>query len=1471
MKNRALRVLSYLLTVCMICTCVPMAAFAVPSAVTAGDSAYEMSEQDVAVLAEDTQAPQIKNIIFMIPDGAGYGSYDFSNDVKVAGGFDDAKFPYKTPVDDSPMTLRDYHAGSSITLNVYNSMTDSAAAGTALSTGVKTINNYVGVDRRKMPRANLTEAAQSVGKATGIVSTYEWCHATPASFTAHSLQRTAYDDFFRQIENKGLQVVLGCGYGTVAGTIQNAVDNGYTVVATKAEMAAVKPGDKIWGNVYDSSFNFDIYNGEDTATLAEMTNAAITALSADEDGFFLMVEGSKVDTGGHSNSTHEMSSDYIAFDEAFKVAVDFAKGRNDTVVIAVPDHDTGELKYADLVASGNLAAAVAETQSGVDSALVEWGTGSHSTDNVPFWCYYPEGVTPLEGSKAFGEDYYGNPAREDYVVDNIDIARWAASFMDVDLDELTKELFVDVTDIGIYDSSDKKFTFNNGDKYVYKDEGVYYLNGVKTEMEGLAIVIEEKVYVPAEIIDEADWNYVNGASDGITGTGTKDDPFVIDDAWDFLEFTNNMINGETYSGKYFIQNADIDMASKPQYNGVLSDKSFAGYYDGKGYTLNVKIDTTASSSNAVIFGVNDGTIVNLGVTGEIKSAGGYAAFVRKNNTNGKIVNCFVNATVTSTGASGKGFTISSYGKIVNAYFGGFASHHPITDGSNVTNGYYVEGSYNGSSTTGTLVSVDAAKTTLAETLAGGLSSAATLLGGTTEDLNTWYYISGVDYPVLKVKTPEVTGITLTPSAVTVKRGESTTLTATVLGNYNPSQEIVWEINPKPESENTKLYEDGFFKIGEDETQGSFTVIAKSAVAGNFAISSTVTVDLASDPVIKEDGSRTHPYLVENEDDFMAITNDLLNGTNSYKNKYFKQTADIDMAGYEGYKGVYRTVDKSPAYFQGTYDGNGYVINVDIYIEHDDRLQQYDACLFGNIANATFLNMGVTGSIKSPGYVSTYARNMSQGCIFANCWTSAHIESIAKGFGSYPGNDASGFVRSPYAGAFVNCYSIGTLVSPGGTSHPIGDTSDSYEAVHYNNFYLGREFFRDKEQTELSPEEIENGFAALLNEDFKGAAEVATKMNSAGRKFVPSMFLPWIDEIGGPRHRERDDSSKISNITEDRKIDAVVIGSDAEMNVNGKTVEIKNLTVKDGASVTLGQGTYIIDEAKGNITASPNANVIVKGANKPDGYVEIDIGTASGTRYAEVNGFQYEIVENDGKYGVITSEDMLLQFVEKMGASLMAEEDYETTSTKYYYVDADNCTYSEIVSLDGYMANYNKYSIRKPDEKISTTALRFRARITKASRNEEAEYVIDEYGYIITLEEKLNNNDYSQLNFDFTIPGKTAYVTGAAYKNDGSVNKVFEEDDEVVAFVAAFHNIPKNAYGKRIVAKTYTKITVDGKQFTLYGEPMVTSPYAVAKDLVDSGTVSEGDELYDSIKEIIDDTVDSGFGNEAGGDTGDLWG
>ncbi len=449
-------------------------------------------------VAATENTPKIKNIIYMIADGGGYSLYDLANEVKVAGGLDyEGVSPHKTPTDTSPLALKPYLAGSMVTLINPYLITDSAAAATAMSTGFKTGGGRLGVDVNSKPKANLIEAAESVGKATGLISTYEWQHATPAGFAVHVMSRNDYYNIYQQVENRGLEVVMGSGYGMVSeyATIKNAEDRGYLIAETEADLSFVLPGDKIWGNFVDTNFPYDINIKKDQPTLAEMTEAAITALSGDEDGFFLMVEGGKVDNAAHLNNALGTTSEYLAFDAAFKVALDFAKGRTDTVIVCAPDHDTGAM-----VPPEDIEAAVKVIKAGTvpGTNVISWGTKDHSAQNVGVWMYVPEGVPVIEG---LNPNLGDTPeTRTDYVIDNTAIAPWCASLMGVDLAELTKKLFCDVTDLGIYDTQGR-FTFDSEDKYIYKNQSVYYENGVEKSLGyKLGFEVGGRFYVPSEML-----------------------------------------------------------------------------------------------------------------------------------------------------------------------------------------------------------------------------------------------------------------------------------------------------------------------------------------------------------------------------------------------------------------------------------------------------------------------------------------------------------------------------------------------------------------------------------------------------------------------------------------------------------------------------------------------------------------------------------------------------------------------------------------------------------------------------------------------------------------------------------------------------------------------------------------------------------------------------------------------------------
>ena len=132
------------------------------------------------------------------------------------------------------------------------------------------------------------------------------------------------------------------------------------------------PYDYKYGSNYDGIDD----SSKNTPTLAEMTESAIEILSKNEDGFFLMVEGSKVDYGCHHGKTLEIASEYIAFDEAFKIVLEYAKSRTDTVIVSVADHNTG-LNSAPK--DSVMDSVVSTTQKGYNYESLDWAGNGEST------------------------------------------------------------------------------------------------------------------------------------------------------------------------------------------------------------------------------------------------------------------------------------------------------------------------------------------------------------------------------------------------------------------------------------------------------------------------------------------------------------------------------------------------------------------------------------------------------------------------------------------------------------------------------------------------------------------------------------------------------------------------------------------------------------------------------------------------------------------------------------------------------------------------------------------------------------------------------------------------------------------------------------------------------------------------------------------------------------------------------------
>jgi len=453
-----------------------------------------------SIPASDVSEGKIKNIIYMIPDGGGMSPFYLSDALKQAGGWDREVYPNSTITETEEMYAKKYLAGAITTHSANAEVTDSAAAGTALSSGYKTNNGYVGIDANEVPRANILEAAQYLGKNVGMVTTYEWTNATPAAYSSHEKDRGNYPVISEQIVNQGIDVVLGSGFGAAKwGDVTQAEIRGYDVINTREDLEAVKPGDRIWGNLLPGAFPYDITYSEETPNLSEMTKAAINALDdGNEEGFFLMVEGSRVDGGGHANYVRGMVGEFLAFDEACKVALQYAESRNDTMVIIVPDHDTGGMNLPD-----NLEKAVNNLKKGEEPADITWETTSHTARHGGLFIYVPEGIKYPEGIS--GSDIGTHKAFEENVVDNTVIAPYIAAIMGVDLDSVTEKLFVDVTDMGKYDDETGLFVFREYPISVHDNVSYAYVGNDVADLNGqVTLRINDRFYVPAILLDIAE-------------------------------------------------------------------------------------------------------------------------------------------------------------------------------------------------------------------------------------------------------------------------------------------------------------------------------------------------------------------------------------------------------------------------------------------------------------------------------------------------------------------------------------------------------------------------------------------------------------------------------------------------------------------------------------------------------------------------------------------------------------------------------------------------------------------------------------------------------------------------------------------------------------------------------------------------------------------------------------------------------
>lgn len=292
----------------------------------ADDDKYTMLEPYETVSVEEPSGRKVKNIIFMIGDGMGLEQ--ISAAWVCNGG--------KLNLDNFNVTgiIRTYAANKLIT--------DSAAAGTALATGHKTDNGMVGVTPDGTPVRSLAEEAKEKGKKVGTAVTCRINDATPAAFFSHSESRNNQEEIVAQFAESGIDFLAGGGIKYWKNRkdgrdlVEEVKAKGYTFATTKEEMMAAQEGP-----VIALMASQELRHSLDRGDILPSAVAKGIELMDNKKGFFLMVEGSMIDDGGHSNKAGVTMEEIFDFDRAVGVALEWAAKDGETLVIVTADHATG--------------------------------------------------------------------------------------------------------------------------------------------------------------------------------------------------------------------------------------------------------------------------------------------------------------------------------------------------------------------------------------------------------------------------------------------------------------------------------------------------------------------------------------------------------------------------------------------------------------------------------------------------------------------------------------------------------------------------------------------------------------------------------------------------------------------------------------------------------------------------------------------------------------------------------------------------------------------------------------------------------------------------------------------------------------------------------------------------------------------------------------------------------------------------
>ena len=309
-----------------------------------------------SILFNDAKSTTPESIILIIADGAGIGQYTLSY-------YANDKF---APTQFQHVGLVATHPNDGL-----KKVTDSASSGTAMATGEKTYNGAISVNHEGEPIETIIEIAHRMGMSTGVVATSTVTHATPASFVAHIDYRKKEAEIARQMAKADVDIIFGGGSEYWSDDVLEILrdNNGQYITALDD---FYDPSKKVVG-LFNSGA-LDLHSEGRTPTTTDMARRALEILDKNTGGFFLMVEESQVDWGGHSNDSEYIRGEMESLNDLVEMCLEYQLENQNVLVVLTSDHECGGVAVHD----------------GDEGDLdIQFTSDYHSANFVPIWASGP--------------------------------------------------------------------------------------------------------------------------------------------------------------------------------------------------------------------------------------------------------------------------------------------------------------------------------------------------------------------------------------------------------------------------------------------------------------------------------------------------------------------------------------------------------------------------------------------------------------------------------------------------------------------------------------------------------------------------------------------------------------------------------------------------------------------------------------------------------------------------------------------------------------------------------------------------------------------------------------------------------------------------------------------------------------------------------------------------------------------------